>query len=311
MTDIVNAAVAVLVRPDGTVLLGQRPEGKSWAGWWEFPGGKIEDGETAEQGLQRELDEELGVRATRFNSWLTRVFSYPERTVRLNFFMVREWQGEPFGKEGQHLSWQNPHSPSVSPLLPANQPVLEALRLPTRYAITNLAEMGEQAFFQALKQQLEAGLRLIQVREKQLSEAALATFASAVLVLAKPYAARVIINSYPQVAQNLGVDGVHLSSALLMAMTEKPAGLLCGASCHNAEELAKAVQLELDYVLLGAVKKTETHPGIDGMGWQQFAQLVKEQPIPVYALGGLGVADLDTAWQHGGHGIAMMREVWF
>ncbi|MCE9633748.1 MAG: Nudix family hydrolase [Methylophilales bacterium] len=310
MTEIVNAAVAVLVRPDGKVLLGQRPEGKSWAGWWEFPGGKIEDGETAEQGLQRELDEELGVRATRFNPWLTRVFSYPERTVRLNFFMMREWQGEPFGKEGQNLSWQNPHSPSVSPLLPANQPVMEALCLPSIYAITNLAEMGESQFFAALQRQLDSGLRLIQIREKQLSASELASFTSKVLAAAQPYAAKVLLNGDVVLAQKLGAHGAHLSAARLMAMTEKPAGLLCGASCHNAEELAQAEQLGLDYALLGAVQPTPTHPDVATLGWQQFAELVKSQPLPIYALGGMKQSDLETAWKNGGHGIAMMREVW-
>ncbi|MFM9913651.1 MAG: Nudix family hydrolase [Methylophilaceae bacterium] len=310
MTDIVNAAVAVLLRADGKVLLGQRPEGKSWAGWWEFPGGKIEEGESAEQGLQRELEEELGVNATSFNSWLTRVFSYPERTVRLNFFMVRDWRGEPYGKEGQNISWQDPHSLSVSPLLPANQPVMEALRLPTTYAITNLAEMGESAFFAALQRQLESGLRLIQVREKQLSASELASFTTKVLSAAQPYSAKVLVNGDVALAQELDAHGVHLSAARLMAMTEKPANLLCGASCHNAEEIAQAARLGLDYALLGAVQATLTHPDVATLGWQQFAALVRNQPLPIYALGGMGLRDMPMAWQHGGHGIAMMRGVW-
>ncbi len=310
MTGIVNAAVAVLLRADGKVLLGQRPEGKSWAGWWEFPGGKIEEGESAEQGLQRELEEELGTVAVQFNPWLTRVFSYPERTVRLNFFIVRDWRGEPYGKEGQNLSWQNPHSPSVSPLLPANQPVLEALRLPPVYAITNLAEMGESLFFSALQRQLESGLRLIQVREKQLSAPDFASFTAKVLRAAQPYAAQVLVNGDIALAQKLAANGVHLSAEKLMAMTEKPANLLCGASCHNAEELAQAARLGLDYALLGAVQATLTHPNVATLGWQQFAALVKNQPMPIYALGGMQAADLATAWQHGGHGVAMMREAW-
>jgi len=310
MTEIVNAAVAVLLRADGKALLGQRPEGKSWAGWWEFPGGKIEEGESAEQGLQRELEEELGISATTFNPWLTRVFSYPERTVKLEFFIVREWRGEPYGKEGQNLSWQDPHSPSVSPLLPANQPVMQALRLPPVYAITNLAEMGESAFFSALQQQLEKGLRLIQIRERQLSATEFASFTAKVRGMAQPYAAKVLVNGDVALAQKLGADGVHLSSARLMAMTEKPVNLLCGASCHNAEEIAQAARLHLDYALLGAVQATLTHPDVATLGWQQFAALVKNQPLPVYALGGMGLQDMPMAWQHGGHGIAMMRGVW-
>jgi 8-oxo-dGTP diphosphatase len=310
MTEIVNAAVAVLLRPDGKVLLGQRPEGKSWAGWWEFPGGKIEAGETAEQGLQRELDEELGVRAVVFNRWLTRVFSYTERTVKLHFFMVRSWQGEPHGREGQQVSWQDPHAPEVSPLLPANQPVLEALRLPPLYAITNLAEMGEAAFFSALRSRLEQGLRLIQVREKQLAPDVLVNFVSEVVALAKPYGATVLVNGDEALAKATGAGGLHLTSSALMALEHKPQGLLCGASCHNAVELAKAAQMELDYCLLGAVLPTLTHPDTPLLGWEGFERLMADFPLPVYALGGMRPEDLATAWQHGAHGIALMRGIW-
>lgn len=310
MTEVVNAAVAVLLRPDGQVLLAQRPQGKSWAGWWEFPGGKIEDGETPEQGLQRELDEELGVRATDVNRWLTRVFSYPERTVKLHFFVVRNWQGEPFGREGQQVSWQDPHAPGVSPLLPANQPVLEALRLPPLYAITNLAEMGETAFFAALQTRLAHGLRLIQIREKQLTPSALTTFVERVLATTRPFGAQVVINGNEALAKATGVDGLHLSATALMALENKPHGLLCGASCHNAKELAKAAQLELDYCLLGAVLPTRTHPGTQPLGWEAFEQLILDFPVPVYALGGMQVTDLSTAWGHGAHGIALVRGVW-
>jgi len=237
------------------------------------------------------------------------VFSYPERTVRLNFFMVRDWRGEPYGKEGQNISWQDPHSPSVSPLLPANQPVMEALRLPPIYAITNLAEMGDTLFFVALQRQLESGLRLIQIREKHLSASELARFSAKVLAVAQPYAAKVLVNGDVALALKLGAHGVHLSAARLMAMTEKPTGLLCGASCHNAEELAQAARLGLDYALLGAVQPTPTHPNVGTLGWQQFAELVKNQPMPIYALGGMRRLDLEAAWQNGAQGIAMMRGV--
>lgn len=310
MTEIVNAAVAVLLRSDGYVLLGQRPEGKSWAGWWEFPGGKIEDGETAEQGLQRELYEELGVRATDFSRWITRVFSYPERTVKLHFFLVRAWTGEPYGREGQLVSWQSVINPEVGPLLPANAPVLEALKLPPLYAITNLAEMGEAAFFSALQKALEQGLRMIQVREKQLSRAGLAAFVGQVVTKAKPYGVMVLVNGDADLARAAGANGVHLTSSALMALDTKPKGLLCGASCHSAMELEKAAQLGLDYCLLGAVLPTLTHPDALPLGWAGFEQLIMDLPMPVYALGGLRPEDLSIAWRHGAHGVALMRAAW-
>ena len=107
MTNVIYAAVAVLQRSDGFVLLAERPKGKPWAGWWEFPGGKIESGESPEQALQREIQEELGIEITAINPWIVRTFSYPEKTVKLHFFIVTQWQGEPQPVEGQALSWQH------------------------------------------------------------------------------------------------------------------------------------------------------------------------------------------------------------
>lgn len=310
MSEFVNAAVAVILRPDGQVLLAQRPVGKAWAGWWEFPGGKIEEGEPPAFALQREMDEELGVRATDFSRWITRVFSYPERTVKLHFFLVRAWEGEPYGREGQLVSWQSVTHPEVGPLLPANAPVLEALKLPSVYAITNLAEMGEQVFFSALEQALQQGLRLIQVREKQLDETDLADFTLRVIALARPFGAQVLLNGSVALTREVGADGVHLSAAALKTLQEKPQGLLCGASCHNAEELAKAAALNVDYCLLGPVKATRTHPGAPSLGWESFAKLVVDLPMPIYALGGMGQQDKTAAWASGAHGVAMMRAIW-
>ncbi|MCX7627976.1 MAG: Nudix family hydrolase [Methylophilaceae bacterium] len=310
VAEVVDAAVAVIQRGDGRVLLGQRPPGKSWAGWWEFPGGKIEVGEAASHALQRELQEELGIEAVGPTPWLTRVFSYPERTVRLHFFTVRQWRGEPRGKEGQRLSWESPEAPTVGPLLPANAPVLAALRLPPHYAITHLAGMGASTFFAALERALAGGLGMIQVREKALSPSDLLDFARHVVEHARRYRARVVVNSSVELAQAAGADGVHLSSAVLMSCMRRPTGMLCGASCHDAAELAHAARLDVDYVLLGPVQATRTHPGAHPLGWQRFAALASGQPMPVYALGGLSPDDLAVAWNHGAHGIAMMRAAW-
>ena len=307
---IVNAAVAVLLREDGQVLLGQRPAGKSWGGWWEFPGGKIEQGESPYHALQRELQEELGTEAIEAYPWLTRSFGYPERKVKLHFFIVRRWTDAPHGREGQLLSWQNPAALTVNPMLPANAPILSALLLPTTYAITNLAETAEVLFLARLEKALANGLRLIQVREKHLSKTELKTFARNVIALAKPYAARVLINANIELADSVGADGVHLPAASLMAMQAKPQGLLCGASCHNAIQLEHAANLGLDFVLLSPVISTRSHPDIATLGWREFSHLIQNYPLPVYALGGLQPQSMVGAWQHGAHGIAMQRAVW-
>lgn len=292
------------------MLLAQRPVGKTWAGWWEFPGGKIEDGESAFAALQRELDEELGTQALEAYPWLTRSFAYPEKTVKLHFFMVRRWTAVPHGREGQHLSWQTPAGLTVSPMLPANEPILTALTLAPVYAITNLAELGEVRFLKSLERALQSGLRLIQVREKQLSRDELKVFAAKVIALAKPYAAKVLINVDVDLARELNADGVHLSRNRLMGLTAKPEGLLCAASCHNADELACAQRLALDFAVLSPVLPTLSHPQASSLGWQGFAHLIKDCSLPVYALGGMQSQHLTAAWVAGAHGIAMQRAVW-
>ena len=306
----VEAAVAVLCRDDGQVLLGQRPEGKPWAGWWEFPGGKIEEGETPFHALQRELHEELGVEAEIAYPWVTRTFDYPERTVKLRFFTVPQWHGEPHGRENQQLSWQNPAAVGVGPLLPANAPILDALCLPPVYAITNLHEMGRERFFAGLRQALDSGLRLVHVREKQLTSVELEAFSAEVIAHCQPYGARVLLNGTPEMAQRVGADGVHFSSAALAAASSRLQGLLCAASCHSVEELAKAATLEFDFVLLSPVMATRSHPQAMPLGWERFKGMIAEYSLPVYALGGMRPECMTDAWTHGAHGIAMQRAIW-
>lgn len=292
------------------VLLASRPEGKAWAGWWEFPGGKIEAGETPIQALSRELDEELGVQLKTAYPWLARTFEYPEKTVKLHFFIVRAWGGNPEGREGQQLSWQRPERLTVEPMLPANAPILSALKLPPIYAITNAYEMGEKLFFDSLMRQLDSGLKLIQVREKHLSPDDLFVFSKKVVGMADPYGAKVLINGAVDLAKAVEADGVHLNSVALAEMKSKPDNMLVAASCHHAQDLAKAEALQLDFVLLSPVLPTASHPVALTLGWASFTALKHDYSLPVYALGGLKPEHLNQAWLAGAHGIAMQRAVW-
>jgi 8-oxo-dGTP diphosphatase len=319
---VTNAAVGVIQRENGLVLLGERPTGKPWAGYWEFPGGKVESGETPAKALVRELQEELGISPTLYYPWITRTYNYPAKytvdsvlespakTVKLHFFVVVEWLGEPLGLELQALSWQNPERLTIGPMLPANAPIMAALCLPPIYAISNLSELGEDLFFLRLRQALGDGLQLLQVREKHLSPQALMQFVEQVVTVAKPYGAKVFVNGNVEVALKLGATGVHFTSRQLMDLHVKPQGILSGASCHNQQELAHAAKLGLDYAVLSPVQITLSHADANPLGWNSFNTLIQDYPIPVFALGGMQLQDLHTARLHGAHGIAMQRAAW-
>lgn len=318
---IVEVAVAIITRVDGAFLLASRPEGKPYAGYWEFPGGKVKPGEPLLHALRRELMEELGITVEHAYRWITRTFSYPHATVRLCFFRVVKWQGEPQPYEGQELSWQFANNVQVEPMLPANAPVLDALGLPPVYAITNAMEIGAKCSLARVKCALQAGIRLLQIREKGMEQRALREFGREIVDLAHHHGATVLINCgsggaifrsdfCSDFCHEIGADGLHLPSAQLMNLSARPAVARCGASCHNQEELFRAEQLNLDFAALGPVLPTLSHPGSSTLGWRKFDLLAQNCAIPVFALGGLRFEDLTTAWEHGGHGIAMIRGIW-
>ncbi len=310
MQKIIEVAAAVIRRDDGSFLLAQRPDGKAYQGYWEFPGGKVETGETAYQALLRELHEELGITISVAYPWLTRTYTYPHATVRLRFFRVVGWHGELHGRENQQFSWQHLSDISVAPLLPANVPIMRALALPEIYAISNADELGGEVFMGRLEQALKNGLRLLQVREKNLYAEALEKFARQVVLVAHRYAATVLINGDAELAKRVGADGVHYSSTQLLACQTRPVFEWCSASCHDAAELQHAAQLGFDFALLSPVLPTLSHPGAPHLGWGKFAEMLSDTTLPVYALGGLTREDLTVAQQHGAHGIALLRQAW-
>jgi len=303
VTKITEVAAAVIERPDGEFLLACRPEGKPYPGYWEFPGGKIEPGEDPRAALDRELQEELGIRVREATPWITRVYAYTHATVRLHFFRVTAWDGEPQPLEDQAIAWQRIESPDVSPMLPANTPVLAALALPAVMVVSNATETGFDAWSLKLSAQVLGERLLVQIREKGLEPQRVQFLLSRALTRGTPFGALVVVNSdcgaWPQ------ADGVHLTAKALMEASARPAGRVVGASCHDEREVAHAAALGLDYIVVGPVKATASHPGAALLGWEGFAALVQGSPVPAYAIGGLTRADLAEARRHGAHGVAL------
>lgn len=307
----IDVAAAVLQREDGSFMLAQRPNDKIWAGYWEFPGGKIEPGETPQDALIRELNEELGIDASTLYPWICRTFEYPHAIVTLHFFRITAWQGTPYPHEGQSLFWQAGNQPlAVDPMLPANAPVLRALQLPPVYGISHVAELGESEFLRRMELALNQGLKLVQLREKQLDPGQTYQLAQKMLPLLRQHGAKLIINGDVALARSIGADGVQLNATQLTNLQTRPDVEWCGASCHNLDELKRAEILGCDFALLSPVMPTRSHPDAPALGWDAFAAIAAKTAIPVYALGGMTQGDLRHAWVHGAHGVALLRQAW-
>ncbi|HQR03927.1 MAG: Nudix family hydrolase [Proteobacteria bacterium] len=307
---ITGVAAAVIERPDGAFLLGQRAEGSAYAGYWEFPGGKVEDGETPHQAVVRELQEELGIRVTVATPWLMREHRYEHAHVRIHFFRVTDWRGEPCGHVHAALAWQRPEAPEVTPMLPANAPILRALALPDFYGITHAATLGVEVQLRRLERALEQGLRMFQVREPALSPAAREEFARRSVALARRYGARVLLNMDIDLARRLGADGVHLPARELARLKVRPELPLVAVSCHRRDELEQAADLGCDFAVLGPVAATPTHPEASPLGWEAFAHCLSDLRLPVYALGGMVRGDIASARRCGAQGVAALRGAW-
>lgn len=134
-----QVVAAIVYNQHEQILLNSRPQGKAYAGYWEFAGGKVEANETEFQALQRELNEELGIHIQRATPYLAKIHAYEHATVHLRFYRIaaKDWTGEPQARENQQLAWQNPAEPTVMPMLPANSHLLSVLTMP-QYLSGNL-----------------------------------------------------------------------------------------------------------------------------------------------------------------------------
>ena len=316
-TPVVDVAVGVVLRDDGAVLIGQRPAGKPYAGWWEFPGGKLEAGESVADALARELHEELGLEVVDSTPWVVRGHAYPHATVRLWFRRVRRWRGEPRPREGQALAWRPARAIDVAPLLPASIAPIGWLGLPPTYLISCAAQIGVAAFERALHRALEANRDgggaaplLLQLREPALPAAELERLFGRLRALREPGGLRIVVSSRHPASYARAADGVHLTARDLAAARERPRVRWVGASCHAAAELARADAIGCDFAVLGPVRPTASHPGAPGIGFDGLAREIASTPLPVYALGGLDASDLGAAEAAGAHGVAAMRAAW-
>jgi 8-oxo-dGTP diphosphatase len=308
----IHVAAAALIDERGRVLLQRRHTQTHQGGLWEFPGGKLETGESVIDGLARELREELGVYPLEHRPLIRVRHQYSDRGVLLDVHAVTRWQGSPTGREGQPLAWAEPGALRDYPMPAADQPVVRALQLPSQYLITPPGLEDRSEFMRMLEARLRAGVRLLQLRVFGLSKVELLGLGRSVCELAHAQQARVLFNGSPESAAAIGADGVHLSSRVLFEHQTRPVApeLLLAASCHSPADLARAAELGVDFAVLSPVLPTPSHPDAEPLGWSRFAAWVDAAAVPTYALGGMRSGLMETAWAHGGQGIAGIRGLW-
>ncbi len=304
-----HVAVGVIKNTNGQILISLRKPSLHQGGLWEFPGGKLESGETAQQALIRELNEELAITVLASTPLMTLKHRYPELTVQLHVFLVDQFSGLAKGNEGQAIKWVAAAKLTNYQFPAANQAIIMAAQLPCYYAI--LDDSDETQGLINLHNLLNRGIKLIQLRLKATPPEELSSFIKQAYPLCQKHGVRLLINSSVNNARTYTLDGLHLTSRDLMSLSKRPPYLSSSAwlaaSCHNLLELQHAQQIGVDFVVLAPVLKTKSHPDTPPLGWEQFTHLVTQINLPVYALGGLTQSNLIEAHKAGGQGIAAIR----
>jgi 8-oxo-dGTP diphosphatase len=310
-TEVQHVVAAVIVNRSQQVLLAKRPLDRHQGGLWEFPGGKVEHSEDARTALARELHEELGIVVQDARPLIKVCHEYPDKSVLLDVWRVSGFGGEPHGREGQPIEWVSQQELPDRDFPAANRPIVTAARLPSIYLVSPEPD-DPVKFLGRLETLLAEGIGLLQLRAKTLEPMAYAKLARRVISLCAGTGTRLLLNAPPMLAGELGAAGVHLTSAALMALKKRPLGpeQWVAASCHSAGEIEHACRIGVDFIVVAPVLVTATHPGARPLGWLGLQQLVERATVPVYALGGLSLADIATAWDHGCQGIASISALW-
>lgn len=311
MTKLIHVAAAVILNAQGQVLLARRPVDKHQGGLWEFPGGKVEPNEPVVDALARELDEELGIQISAARPLIQVPHHYPDKSVLLDVYEVDAFEGTPYGREGQPVEWVERSALADYAFPAANTPIVAAALLPSRLMITGAAANPVE-YLDNLEQGIKRGAEGVMLRAKLLTDSDFLQLAAQFQSACRDRGVFLTLNSSIELANELKADALHLSSARLLALESRDqfSGRWLSASCHSAEELAKAEALGLDYVTLSPVAATRSHPDTPPMGWNTFQRLVAEVTLPVYALGGMEESTLPQAWDAGAQGVAAISAWW-
>jgi 8-oxo-dGTP diphosphatase len=301
-----SVTIGILKNSHGEILISKRANASHQGGLWEFPGGKIAQHETGFAALTRELSEELGVILNVATPLINIRHTYQDLAVALQVWQVDDFSGTVVAKEGQPLKWTSVQQLAEYNFPAANKTLITALQLPNCYAI--LDDSDKMALIPKLKKIVAQPIKLIQARLKHSTSTAIKAFLNEAMPLCQQYQAQLLLNSQAINTLKFNPAGVHLTCADLMRLDKRPVtnGWLA-ASCHNLVELQQAEKIGVDFAVLSPVLPTPTHSNAALLGWKKMSTLIDAVNIPVFALGGLTLNDLQQARLAGAQGIAGIR----
>lgn len=320
----VHVAVGVICGTDGRILVTQRSQNQHLGGMWEFPGGKLEPGETVNEALSRELFEELSIRPVSQLPLCRIVHNYPDKAVLLDVWMVTQFSGDPSPQEGQPLRWLSLGQLNADDFPQANKAIIRYLKLPDFFAIFQVTATHNSQYKQA------TGLRCVissaphsslirlrhsgtvssyQVHSKKLirEHADVCLNNNLGFVVDLPNHRPLTMDHFLD-SHELGkfIRGYHANSTTLSQLHSRPVAdhLLFGASCHSIQDIRKAETLQADYIFLSPIKATPSHPDAKPLGWPGLNKISESTQMAIYALGGMALTDLPIAHINGARGIA-------
>ncbi len=309
----IHVVAAVIFNEQGELFLAKRPDDKHQGGLWEFPGGKVESGETAVDALKRELKEEIDIGAESATAFINLKHKYSDKWVELDVYRVDSFSGEAIGKEGQEVRWVSLTDLDEFSFPEANKKIVSALFAPELLSILpeNFSEIElSVGQIESLKTHPKQAvlLRAPILNDERYTQ--LYYKVQAQLLESGVSDAMVFVDRPNLVSELKGVRGLHLKSALLEGFDrsvldiERQYPLLLSAACHNEQEIKLAENMRCDFILLSPVQETASHPDAKPLGWNALAGYCSQTALPVIALGGLSPADLSEAKKSGAFGVA-------
>lgn len=291
----IQVAVGIVSNKEGKLLIAKRLDHWLGAGFWEFPGGKIEPKESNEMALKRELMEEVGVDVQKCHPLIRLSYEYPERKVVLHAWNVTSFTGIASGLEGQEIRWCYPHELNNINMLPANRAIVIAAQLPDIYTLSPPFE-NAATFLPLLEKTLQRKpVKLLLLQADNLTAQSYTQLAKQVFAFCRHAGVRLML-THPELAvvESLEADGIHLSLEQLHQINERPKNdIWVAATCNTAVAIQKAEQLGLDFLMINSINL------------DLLEELIANANLPVYTLS-RSLRDNAIAKGHGAQGVAMI-----